>query len=107
VKQRYFERLEQKNPGLEVKKRWKHNPHLSQKDPRPGHAATDGKEAKLDETFAVPLYEHKKGKWRRTGEVLHILYPHDPRAPPEETINCHCDLDYFARALPLTAPPRR
>jgi uncharacterized protein with gpF-like domain len=53
-----------------TKQQWltAHDEHV-----RPSHAAQDGDEVALDETF-------KNG----------LRYPCDPLGPPEEVINCRC-----------------
>jgi hypothetical protein len=97
IKHSYFERLAEKNPGIEVRKRWKHNPQLSLKEPRPGHAEMDGKEIEIDDLFEVPAFEKVGGKWEPTGAITLMAHPHDSHAGPEEVISCHCDADYVAR----------
>ena len=99
VKHDYFQRLEEKNRGLQIRKRWKHNPSLSMVEPRPGHAAMDGKEVRVDEMFEVPGFEKVDGRWEPTGGITLMLHPHDPKAGPEEVISCHCDADYVARRV--------
>jgi hypothetical protein len=57
------------------------------------HAILNGREAMLEQAFLSP-----------SGALL--MYPHDPDAPPEETVGCRCILNYrvdytgaFARRL--------
>ena len=97
VKHDYFSRLAEVNPGIEVRKRWIHNPQLSMAEPRPGHADMDEKELEIDDLFEVPAYEKVGKKWEPTGGITLMAHPHDPRAGPEEVISCHCDMDYVAR----------
>jgi len=59
--------------GLE--KQWCHVGHP--KVPRPSHLAADGDHVPVDEPFNI-------------GGVK-MMYPRDPAAPIEETINCGCD----------------
>jgi len=97
VKHDYFERLAAKNPDVKVRKRWKHNPKLSETEPRPGHHEMNGKTIAIDDLFEVPAYEKIDGEWEPTGGITLMAHPHDPHAGPEEIISCHCDMDYVAR----------
>lgn len=68
--------LAERNPG--VCKRWIHRPEASN-EPRPGHAAMNGKviyPAK-GEVFELPSGAKCNG-------------PHDPSLPADESIGCHC-----------------
>jgi hypothetical protein len=67
--------------GLKVEKVWHHSGHP--KKPRPGHLALDGVKAPFERNFAV---EGKNGR-------VWMMYPHDPKAPPEEVIGCGCSYD--------------
>ncbi len=96
VKHRYFERLMAENPKMRARKRWRHHPSMS-KEPRPGHAAMDGKEIAMDDMFEVPVYVKEDGRWVQTGEIVLMAHPHDQHGGPEDVINCHCDTDYIAR----------
>jgi hypothetical protein len=60
-------------PGLE--KQWRHVGHPRQ--PRPTHLAADGQHVPVNEPF-------------RIGGTM-MMFPRDPGAPIEETINCGCD----------------
>ena len=97
VKHDYFARLAEKNPDIQVRKRWIHNPQLSEKEPRPGHHEMDKKTIEIDDLFEVPAYEKIDGEWEETGGITLMAHPHDPHAGPEEVISCHCDMDYVAR----------
>ena len=97
IKHDYFDRLADKNPGIQVRKRWKHNPQLSEKEPRPGHHLMNGKEIAIDDMFEVPEFVKMGKKWEETGGITLMSHPHDPHAGPEEVISCHCDCDYIAR----------
>jgi len=110
IKHTYQASMAARNPGkIRTKKKWVHHPELS-KEPRPGHRATGGKTAEISEKFQVPVYERvgtiksgpNKGraKWRRTGEKVLMLHPHDPEAPISESASCHCELDYFQEVIP-------
>jgi hypothetical protein len=96
VKHRYFERLLEYNPKMRARKRWIHHPSFS-KEPRPGHAAMNGKEIDLDDLFEVPVYVKEGGRWIRTGEITLMAHPHDAHGEAEDVINCHCEAVYFAR----------
>jgi SPP1 gp7 family putative phage head morphogenesis protein len=80
-----------KATGLRATKEW-----LAANDDRtrPSHKAVDGTVVDMDEKFTV-------GGWP-------LDFPHDPTAPPEETINCRCTLAWDipeedAVDLPLVA----
>lgn len=59
-------------PGL--KKRWIKSGKINS---RPEHDAADGQIVAVDEPFTL-------------GNGVQIMFPLDPAAPPEETINCGC-----------------
>jgi len=66
--------------GLE--KMWRHAGHP--KVPRASHLAADGDHVPVDEPFNIGGVE--------------MMYPRDPKAPIEETINCGCDhVPYHSR----------
>jgi len=96
MKHRYFTRLLEQNPKMRSRKRWIHHPSMS-KEPRPGHAAMHGKEIDLDDLFEVPIYVKKNGRWIRTGDVVLMAHPHDPRGEADQIISCHCEAQYVAR----------
>lgn len=64
--------------GLDLRKKW-----ISAEDAwtRESHAEANGQEVGMDEAFEV-------------GGVM-LMYPGDPNAPPEETINCRCVAAYI------------
>lgn len=93
VKHLYAEALVNANPGkLELAKRWVHHPHLSDQ-PRDGHASVDGRMVSLNQGFKVPLTRRTSAGVKVLGFTV-MQYPHDPSAPPEQVINCHCECDY-------------
>lgn len=92
IKNTYTQTMMEKNPDIEVKKKWIHNKALS-KQPRRGHIQTANRKAiNYNDYFKVPLYEEKKGRLVKMGETL-MKFPHDPTAPLKQVINCHCDYD--------------
>ena len=97
VKHRYMERLMDQNPRMRARKKWIHHPTMSKTEPRPGHAAMNGKEIAMDDLFEVPVYIKEKGRWVRTGEITLMAHPHDVHGWPEEVISCHCEARYIAR----------
>lgn len=60
--------------AMQIERRWL---HTHRKGERPGHAQMHGQTRGMGEAFETP------------GGVG-LLYPCDPSAPPEETINCTC-----------------
>ena len=69
-------RMEQSAGHVEgLEKQWRHAGHPMKA--RPDHVAIDGQHVPVDEPF-------------RVGGVL-MMFPRDPGAPIEETINCGCD----------------
>jgi hypothetical protein len=95
AKQNIAQRMKEQNPELAIKKRWIHNPHLS-KDPkniRPGHRATNNKVVPLHVAFIIPVYKSIDSRNYKIGEVA-MMYPHDPYAPADQVISCHCDCEY-------------
>lgn len=74
-----FERMKQASariPGMQ--KEWRKSGKLH---PRPGHEAANGDK--------VPVYDAFNIRSKH-GELIAMQYPHDPSAPPAETINCGC-----------------
>lgn len=96
VKSEYFRKLAEKNPDVEVRKRWVHNAGLSD-EPRPAHRAVDGKEVGLEEDFELPVFAKEGKRWVRKPGKVRLAHPHDPRGEAGDVINCHCDCDYIAR----------
>lgn len=96
MKHQYNEQLLKRNPDkLKLFKRWIHNPTLSQ-EPRPHHMQMDGRTKPGAQPFSVRRKIKKKGKWVQIGWTK-MMRPHDPSAPPDQVINCNCDIDYFMR----------
>lgn len=75
-------------PGL--KKLWRRSGKVHS---RAQHDAIDGQVREVDKPFEVidP----------KTGAVIEILYPRDPRAPAAETINCGCESLPFMESWPI------
>lgn len=95
IKESYNQKLMEDNPDIDMMKEWIQNKGLS-KDPRLGHAAVNHKKIKFHDKFQVPLYKKIRGKLVRIGTTL-MSRPHDPDAPLEQIIGCHCELRYFAQ----------
>ncbi len=94
--QQRLEAAQAQVPGL--KKLWRRSGKVHS---RPQHDAIDGQVREIDEAFEVidP----------RTGAVIEIYYPRDPKAPLAETINCGCESlpfmeswESFRRTVPFT-----
>ncbi len=64
--------------GANIRKKWIKSGKVHS---RPGHDAIHGQILPVDEPFNV------LGK---DGTVHQLMYPHDPKAPASETINCGC-----------------
>lgn len=95
LKHSYVSKLAENNPGrIKIRKRWVHHPGMSKK-PRPGHAYMHGATVDFSAQFNVPVYSSK-------GSISHrvmMLHPHDPSAPLEEVLNCHCECDYLIETV--------
>lgn len=100
IKGEYVNKLLEKNPELEIKKKWVQNRNLA-KEPREGHSRVNGKVVKFNEYFTVPIYKIVKGKNKKAGMTL-MKYPHDPQAPADQVIGCNCDYDII-----ITKKPKR
>lgn len=75
------ERLTQAAEKVEgLQKMWRRSGKLHS---RPGHDALDGEVRDLDEPFEVITPD---------GAIVELQYPHDPKAPIGETINCGCTI---------------
>ena len=75
-----FERMQQAvTAGASIKKKWIKSGKMH---PRPGHHLMHGKTIPVDALFSVPS---SKG-----GMPTLMRFPHDPKAPASETINCGC-----------------
>lgn len=85
VKASYVEALAKKNPDFQIRKRWVHNKRLSE-NPRPHHMSINGQTVDWDDMFTL-------------GNGVKMRYPHDPLAPAEEVISCHCDFDVLIQRL--------
>ncbi len=98
IKEQYNQRLLKKNPDkLRMFKKWIHNPTLSA-EPRPHHMQMNGRMIKGTVPFSVRRKIKKKGRWVQVGWTK-MMRPHDPTAPPDQVINCNCDVDYFMRTV--------
>lgn len=82
IKGSYTREFIKRNPDLVVEKVWRHNRRLSRK-PRIGHMRANGQRVPFEDSFRI---ENEDGQ----GFVL-MQYPHDPAAPAEHVVGCHCD----------------
>lgn len=69
-------------PGL--KKQWRRS---GKRHSRPNHDRTDGQIRPIEKPFVIGFHRVTDGS-EPTGTKL--MHPHDPAAPPSETINCGC-----------------
>lgn len=80
IKNLYTSEFMRRNPDLVVEKQWRHNRRLSVQ-PRKSHMEANGQRVPFNESFVI----------RSETSVVRMRHPHDPVAPPEETIGCNCD----------------
>jgi hypothetical protein len=59
----------------ELQRKWRHS--TGARVPRPSHLAMDGQIRGVNEPFVTP-------------DGIELMYPRDPNAPAEETVECHC-----------------
>lgn len=86
IRDEFANNFQSRNPHTFVLKKWIHNPHLS-KEPRDTHAmVATFKPIKYYEKFPVPNIK---------GGIDHMSYPHDPAAPINQVIGCHCECEYI------------
>lgn len=78
-------------PGLQ--RMWRRSGKIHS---RPEHDAIDGEVRGVDEPFRVV---------DRHGEVIELMYPRDPKAPPAQTINCGCEALPYMRSWGVAAAP--
>ena len=98
IKHTWATRLEERNPGrIRIMKIWRHHPGLS-KEPRGNHALIDGQRRPLNSPFLVPTAKRGKGGWAWGIPTL-MQHPHDPSAPIDQIISCHCECDYVTEIL--------
>lgn len=90
-----FERLQQAAPRVEgLQKQWRKSGKVH---PRPHHDVIDGQVRDVGEPFTVKPF----GK-----APVNLMYPHDPKAPPGEVINCGCVMLPFKASWPMQYPKR-
>lgn len=78
-----------KLPGL--KRLWRRSGKIHS---RPEHDALDGEVRGVDEPWEVI---------DKSGEIVKLLYPRDPKAPPGQTINCGCEALPFMESWGIEA----
>lgn len=87
ARQEYVKRINaETNKDAIIVKRWVHNHSLSDL-PRNWHIRLSRKKA----IGMDALFNYKNDK----GQIFHASYPHDPKLPASENINCNCELEYF------------
>lgn len=85
------ERLQQAGeavPGL--KKQWRRSGKIHS---RPQHDAADGQIQPRDQPFIIGGHQ--------------LMYPHDPKAPASETINCGCVMLPFMKSWDVAVPGKK
>jgi hypothetical protein len=85
IKYEYTKKFLLVNADFGAFKVWVHNKALSQ-NPRPHHMNANGMRIGFYDIFVLE-------------NGARLRFPHDPNAPPEEVINCHCDYDIRIRRL--------
>lgn len=97
LKANYMNQAIESNPDLISSKKWLHHPERSKKRPRKGHSIVGSQKPRpFDKPFKVPNYRDIGGRQVRVGYVW-MDYPHDPNAPLDQKVNCHCEVTYFIR----------
>ncbi len=86
----YERAVEADSNGVEMDKIWRRSGKIHS---RLAHDLADGKRIKLSESFTIN--GHK------------LRYPHDPKAPASETVNCGCIVLYRPRGLSGTLSDKR
>ena len=82
--------LQSAREGIEMDKVWRRSGKLF---PRQSHLLADGRRVPVNEAFDIN--GHK------------LRFPHDPKAPASETINCGCVCLYRPRSIKATLPDKR
>lgn len=87
-------RMDQAAKVVALDKVWRRSgkPHQ-----RIGHAIADGQRVAHDAPFEIIA---------KTGEMVRLMFPRDPKAPPGETINCGCVAIPKVRGWRSTTPDR-
>jgi hypothetical protein len=97
IKHEYAKKLESSNPDrLYVMKTWRHFPRMS-KRPRKSHAAMNGTSIPMSAMFHLPAEYAATG--RKITDAVTMAHPHDPSAPVEHVVSCHCECDYQVNFL--------
>jgi len=94
TKDEYNRKLLQANPDIVILKKWIHNGNVwGSKDyvPRRYHKQLHGETIPFAENFAI--------KDEKKNITYHVPYPHYETLPPEQIINCNCELQTIARKL--------
>ena len=76
--------------GVEMEKVWRRSGKIHS---RLAHDLADGRRVKINEAFTINGHQ--------------LRYPHDPKAPASETINCGCICLYRPRDSKSTLPDKR
>lgn len=87
-------RLEQAAQVVPMDKVWRRSGKVHQ---RWGHAIADGQRVAHDEPFQIIA---------KTGEIVELMFPRDPKGPPGETINCGCVSIPKVRGWGATTPDK-
>lgn len=88
------ERMNQAARVVDLDKVWRRSGKAHQ---RVNHAIADGQRVAHDAPFEI-ISKH--------GEVIRMMFPRDPKAPPGETINCGCAVIPRVRGWASTKPDR-
>jgi hypothetical protein len=93
VKKEFKDGVLKQNPDFICEKTWIQNRQLA-KEPRRSHSAVNGKTIPHDQPFTVPLFQKIGKRWYKTGKIITMDHPHDPKAPAGEVIQCNCEAIY-------------
>lgn len=99
IKHTFNERLQERNQGkLRIMKTWIHHPSFST-EPRSNHREMNGITVPMDVPFMVPRMKWIRGQGMREIGITPMKHPHDPDAPPDMVIACHCECRYVTQVL--------
>lgn len=92
--QQRMEQAAKRVPGL--CKMWRRSGKIHS---RLNHDAADGQIQAVDQPFFIVS--------KKSGTTIYMMHPHDPKAPPEEVINCGCISIPHMRSWKMLNPGKR
>jgi len=100
TKDEYNQKLLRANPDIVIMKKWIHNGNVwGSKDyvPRRHHKNLHGETIPLSENFEI--------KDEKKNITYRAPYPHYETLPPEQVINCNCEIQTLVRKLKVRKTP--